>query len=53
MAELQEVVRRLHNFREAGKELDGWFSEGSLQYTTAKEAKTPPPCTHRWEEGGQ
>lgn len=25
VAELQEVVRRLHNFREAGKELDGWF----------------------------
>ena len=50
VADLQEVVRRLCNIREAEKELAG--SKCSLQWTHSQTAKNSPTGTHS-REGDQ
>ena len=50
VAELQEVVRRLHNIRESEKELDSWFQAQSAMHSQT--AKNSPTSTHR-REGSQ
>lgn len=50
VAELQEVVRRLHDVRESRKELDSWFQAQSALHSQT--AKNSPTSTHR-REGSQ
>jgi len=53
VAELQEAVRRLHNIREAEKEIGSWLQVQSAANSkhTAKQPKTPP--WHTQKGGGQ